>query len=88
MLCTFTNNAPEKTLIVNTDFMENGPEHLSNLDSFLHVLRFIDVSNICPGIKKEKLKGLAYSGRRNGVYKDRHGMVKANLSNDVIRPVI
>lgn len=66
MLCTFTNNAPEKTLIVNTDFtfiilasnrnvtefMENGPEHLTNLDSFLRVLRFIDVSTICPGIKK------------------------------------
>ena len=68
MLCTFTNNAPEKTLIVNTDltfkilasnrnvteFMENGPEHLTNLDSFLHVLRFIDVSTICPGIKNER----------------------------------
>ena len=102
MLCTFTNNAPEKTLIVNTDFtfiilasnrnvtefMENGPEHLANLDSFLRVLRFIDVSTICPGIKNEKLKGLAHSGGRNGVFKDRHGMVKANLSNDVIRPVV
>ena len=57
--------------------MENGPEHLTNLDSFLHVLRFI-----------EKLKDLAHSGGRNGVFKDHHGMIKVNLSNEVIRPVV
>ena len=83
MLCTFTNNTPEKTLIVNTDFtfiilalnrnvtefIENGPEHLTNLDSFLHVLRFIDVSTICPGKENEKLKGLHTLGEEMGFSK-------------------
>ena len=103
MLCTFTrvNNVPEKTIIVNTDFtwkiltsnrnitefVENVPEELTNMESFLHLLDFVDRSSICPGINDQKFKDLAHSGGRNGVFKDRHGKTKANLFNKTIRPV-
>jgi len=84
MLCTFTrvNNVPEKTIIVNTDFtwkiltsnrnitefVENVPEELTNMESFLHLLDFVDRSAICPGIDDQKFKDLAHSGGRNGVF--------------------
>ena len=103
MLCTFTrvNNVPEKTFIVNTDFtwkvlasnrnvtefVENVPQELTNVESFLYLLDFVDKSSICPGIDDKKCKELAHSGGRNGVFKDCHGKTKANLSNDTIRPV-
>ena len=103
MLCTFTkvNNVPEKTIMVNpdftwkvltsnrnvTEFVENVPEELTNMESFLHLLDFVDRSSICPGIDDQKFKELAHSGGRNGVFKDCHGKTKANLSNDIIRPV-
>jgi len=67
MLCAFTrvNNVPEKTIIVNTDFtwkiltsnrnvkefVEDVPEELTNMESFLHLLDFVDRSSICPGIE-------------------------------------
>ena len=62
-------NVPEKTLIVNKDFswrvlalnrnvtesMENVPELLITLESFLHLLDFSDRSTVCLGINDEKL---------------------------------
>ena len=70
MLCTFTkvNNVPEKTIMVNpdftwkvltsnrnvTEFVENVPEELTNMESFLHLLDFVDRSSICPGIDDQK----------------------------------
>jgi len=70
-----------------SQFVENVPEDLTNMESFLHLLDFVDRSSICPGIDDQKFKELSHSGGRNGVFKDRHGKTKPNLSNDTIRPV-
>ena len=35
------------------------PEELTNMESFLHLLDFVDSSSICPGIDDQKLKELA-----------------------------
>ena len=103
MLCTFAGNAtvPEKTVIINPDFswrvvaankdvkesMVNVPEQVSTVESFLHLLDFVDRSTICPGIYEKALNDLAMSGGRNGVFKDLHGNAKARLYNETIRPV-
>ena len=47
------------------------------MESFLHLLDFVDRSSICPGIDDQKFKDLAHSGGRNGVFKDRDGKTKA-----------
>jgi len=72
MLCTFSkvNNVPEKTIMVNpdfswkvltsnknvTEFVENVPEKLTNVGSFLHLLEFVDRSSVCPGIWRSKIQ--------------------------------
>ena len=103
MLCTFTSNttAPEKTVIVNIDFtwrviasninvnesMADIPEELTPLESFLHLLDFVDRSTVCPGICDARLRALAISGGRNGLFTDQRGNTKARLLNDSIKPV-
>lgn len=103
VLCTFGGNAtvPEKTVIINPDFswrviaanhdvkgsLVNVPEQVSTVESFLHLLDFVDRSTVCPGIYEKALNDLAMSGGRNGVFKDLHGNAKARFSNETIRPV-
>ena len=70
-----------------TEFVENVPEELTNMESFLHLLDFVGRSFVCPGIEDQKFKELTYSGGRNGVFKGCHGKKKANLCNNIIRPV-
>ena len=84
-----------KTIIVNTDFTWNvivknkvinttvsGIPHKLDMASFITLLEVVDESDVCPGIVDEDLKQLSISGGRQGVFRDRHGEIKARLDED------
>ena len=93
--------AAEKTLIINKNFSWNAivanknvkdlivgiPDQLDHPNDFIKLLDFIDTCNVCLGICDDNLVQLSKSRNRNGVFKDRQGKVKAQLTDDnIIRP--
>ena len=98
-----TPPVPEKSIMINLDFtykvfacnilvtnLENIPNEVSHTEHFVKLLDYVDQQPVCPGIVCiEKLKQLAMSGGRNGIFKDKRGNIRGNLneSSTCIRPV-
>jgi hypothetical protein len=88
------------TLIVNSDLTwkviighknSNGemaiPKVLRHPGDFVYLFNLVDTCIFCTGICDDRLVTLATSGNRCGIFKDRHGNVKAQLlDGDTIRP--
>lgn len=87
---------PEKTIMVNTNLtwtvvlanrtinnetLKNIPATLCTA-TFLELLETIDQCTICPGIVSDDVDKLSQNGGRNGIFRDKKGNIKAQLTSE------
>ncbi|CAB4038735.1 Hypothetical predicted protein, partial [Paramuricea clavata] len=55
------------------------PKVLRHAGDFVYLFNLVDTSVLCTGICNDDLVTLATTGNRCGIFKDRQGIVKAQL---------